>query len=99
MKNGKLTATNGTDTGRVQLFHWWPGRQYAGTSPIPPSLVREAERIGSRYLTFAVAELPQGPVAEYSLCCPKDMPDRAMGRRIALGRLASALEPMGWRVE
>lgn len=99
MNNGKVVATNGTDTGRVQIFHWWERRQFSGTSPIPPSLVKEAQRRGSRYLTFAVAELPQGPVAAYSLCCPKDTPNRAMGRRIALGRLASELEPMGWRVE
>ena len=99
MENGKLTVTDGSQTGRVQIFHWWPGRQYAGATPIPPSLVKEAERRGSRYLTFAVAQLPEGPVAGCSLCCPKDTPDRAMGRRIALGRLASELEPLGWRVE
>ena len=99
MNNGKVTVTNGGDTKRVQIFHWWPGRQFAGTCPIPPSAIREAERRGSRYVTFAVTELPNGPFAAWAFCCPKDTPDRAMGRRIALGRLASALEPLGWRLQ
>ena len=99
MENGKVNATNGDDTRRVQIFHWWPGREFAGVCPIPPSALLEAERRGSRYVTFAVTDLHDGPVAAWAFCCPKDTPDRAMGRRIALGRLASELEPLGWRLQ
>ena len=98
VNNGKVVITNGTTTNRVQIFHWWPGREFQGVCPIPPLAIRVAEKRGSRYMTFAVADLPDGPIAAWAFCCPKDTPDRERGRNIALGRLAKQLEPLGWRM-
>lgn len=101
MKHGKAVATNGVAIVPIQVFHWWPGREFLGSNPIPAYFVDEAKRRNSRYLTFAVADVPQGPISGLALCCPKDTPDRAMGRRIALGRLDANLESLGlgWMVQ
>ena len=73
---------------RIRIYHWWPGREFAGANPIPPLLLAEAERMGSRYLTVAKAENERG-FARYgwAFCCPKDAPRRHVGRELALERL------------
>ena len=102
MNNGKVIATNGTDRTRVKLYHWWPGRQWEGPSPIPPRLTHSAENRGCRYLTLASVD-EQGRDLPFScglaMCCPADTPDRKLGRKIALGRLNAEIEMYGWTLE
>jgi hypothetical protein len=94
--NGKLVATNDrVPDVPIHVFHWWPGRQWRSTSPIPSFLIREAERRGSRYLTLAIAETPEGALVGTAFCCPKDCPSRALGRKIALGRLLADMRGIG----
>ena len=77
------------ELGKVRVNHWWPGKEQ---TPIEPELIRLAEQRGSRYLTVATVELPGGErVQTTAFCCPKDVPTRRMGRRIALGRLQAVL--------
>ena len=90
-------ATNGTDEARVRIYHWWPGKPYCNGMPM--NLVKFARLRGSRYLSLAMAELPDATVSATAFCCPKDSPSRTMGRTIALGRLAKELEAEGWRLE
>jgi len=77
----------------MKVYHWWPGRQYAGPCPIPRHYVEKAEKMGSRYLTYAKQELGMpGRWAEgWAFCCPKDFPSRKLGREIAIGRLLAGL--------
>lgn len=76
----------------MKVYHWWPGREYRGVCPIPPHFVKQAEKMGSRYLTFAIEDTTRGPVAGWAFCCPKDVPSRKMGRQIAMGRLRAVME-------
>jgi len=73
---------------KVKITHWWPGREFKGPSPIPSYVIKVAEKRGSRYLTFALMEIDYQPVASgLAFCCPKDNPDKHLGRQIALGRM------------
>ncbi|RPJ40091.1 MAG: hypothetical protein EHM35_00355 [Planctomycetaceae bacterium] len=74
--------------GKIRVYHWWPGRQYAGESPIHPALLANCERRGTRYLTLAFCDGYFG----LARCCPKDNPSRRLGREIALGRLRANME-------
>lgn len=65
---------------------------------MPAYLVNEARRMDSRYLSLAVAELPEATISATAFCCPTDAPSRAMGRTIALGRLRKRLEKHGWEL-
>jgi hypothetical protein len=103
--NGKVIATNGEQIAPVKLYHWWPGRTWAGPSPIHPPAEAHWTRTGTRYATIARVYL-SGPtgvwlVVGWARCCPKDAPSRRMGRAIALGRLAKELADLntGWRLE
>jgi len=69
----------------VRIYHWWPGRKWAGPSPIP-DLERSAR--GSRYMT--VARLHSGDQVlgvGVARCCDLDVPSRKLGREIAIGRM------------
>jgi len=79
---------------RIQFYHWWPGRQYRGASPIPSFITKQAERQGTRYLTVAIGygQDGSGPFFGFAHCCPKDNPSRRLGRTIAEGRLRDALK-------
>lgn len=73
---------------KVKITHWWPGREFKGPSPIPATFIKRAESMGSRYLTVATLEIDYKPVAAgLAFCCPKDCPDKHLGRQIALGRM------------
>jgi hypothetical protein len=74
---------------KIRIYHWWPGREYKKDNPIPPWLLREAERMGSRYLTVATEERNDRLLLVYgwAFCCPRDTPSRSIGRKIAMGRL------------
>lgn len=74
----------------MKVYHWWPGRQYAGPCPIPSMYTKLAKDRGSKYLTVA-KEYQEGIgwVYGFAFCCPKDVPSRKMGREIAIGRLLS----------
>jgi len=74
----------------VKVTHWWPGRQWRGPSPIPAFMIEEAKRRKSRYLTYAQAGGYEDLCFGAAFCCPKDAPSRALGREIALGRLAKS---------
>ena len=94
--NGKVVAI--TEDGvevPVKVYHWWPGKTWAGPCPIEQLFVDDATDRGSRYMTVAYAPIGwQGctvHVTEAAFCCPKDTPNRRMGRTIALGRLAKSL--------
>lgn len=95
----KLVATDGTNAYPVRVCHWWPGREYQSVSPIPSFMVRQAERFGSRYLTFVNVQTETGMVAATARCCKKDQPQRATGRFIALLRLARTLKTLGMKLE
>ena len=99
----KVIATNGTDRTRVKIYHWWPGRQWEGPCPIPAYMIHRAVEKNTVYLTVAyIGDLAAGthyPTLGVAECCPKDIPERKLGRRIALGRLARELEPVGWTLE
>ena len=94
----KIIATNGTETGRVTLAHWWPGRL---TFEIPYHVIRKAYQDRTRYLTYIRAEVGDGEVTAWARCHPvKDrQSSREKGRFIALLRLARALKKLGWRLE
>jgi len=111
----KVIATNGEESVPVKIYHWWPGREWAGPSPIEAI---ENRLGGSRYITVARTRLlvdwpiwddPKDgtwPMPEdgwtvqgIARCCHKDVPDRKRGREIALGRLAKQLERVNWRLE
>lgn len=83
----------------IRIFHWWPGREYRGVCPIPSYLVREAEEKGTRYLTFVSLEMNDLVIEGVAECCPKDVPSRKMGRKIALGRLKSLVKHYGLEVD
>jgi hypothetical protein len=78
------------------MYHWWPDKPYC--NGMPQYLVREARRMGSRYLSLAVADLPDDTISATAFCCPIDAPSRKMGRTIALGRLGKELSGLGWRL-
>ena len=75
----------------MKVYHWWPGRTWAGPCPIPSIFIKEAERMGTRYLTFALDYHGNIPVCGVARCCPKDVPSRKLGREIAIGRMQSVL--------
>ena len=98
----KLVAKKGNDERPVSLKHWWPGRWTGGYDIVfvNERLIRKAYREGTRYMTMAHVDLGSGAaVASWSRCCPRDNPSRAVGRFIALLRLARALRPLGYRLE
>lgn len=92
--NKKVVAKKGVMEVPIKIYHWWPGREYAGPSPIPSYKVKEAFKKGSKYLTMACC----GDIVEFAECCPRDFPSRKMGTEIALGRLIKHLEVVGWTV-
>lgn len=103
--NGKLAVTNGDLTLPVKIVHWWPGRQYRHGGPrfLWPFIDRAIVR-GSRYMTLAIVQDPASADGQLFLiasahCCPRDAPDRHIGRAIALGRLQKAVERSGWRLQ
>lgn len=78
---------------KARVYHWWPGRRWAGPCPIPEPLVEKARERGSRYLTVARAEMEDGAeIVTAAFCCPQDNPSRRIGREIAVGRLASLVD-------
>ena len=83
----------------ISVFHWWPGRQWKKNCPIPSFLVQEAERMGSRYLTFISTRVGDEELAGWAFCCPKDVPDKKLGRRIAFGRMMAMCEERGIEVD
>jgi hypothetical protein len=83
----------------MHIFHWWPGREYRKQCPIPAFLVKEAERMGSRYLTFAIVETEERAIWGHAFCCPKDVPSRKMGKQIAVGRVMAMIEDFGFEVD
>ena len=91
-----LVATDGDFERPVRIYHWWPGKEWYRENPIPSFLVKEAEIKGSKYLTYTEAEDLNW---DFALCCPRDVPSRKMGRKIALGRLAKRLERQNFRLE
>jgi len=76
----------------MRFYHWWPSRQFRKGTPIPEFALEEAKRRGSVYLTVAVNEVGERRVFGVAYCSPKDNPSRAMGRRIAEGRLQTKLK-------
>jgi hypothetical protein len=83
----------------ISVFHWWPGREFKKECPIPSFLVQEAEQRGSRYLTFISARVGDEELAGWAFCCPKDVPDKKLGRRIAYGRLMAMCKERGVEIE
>jgi hypothetical protein len=75
----------------MRVIYWWPGRRFRKKNPIPEEFLRKAKRRGTRYLTVAYEEVNGRKVYGVAFCCPKDNPSRRMGKRIAIGRLRSAL--------
>jgi len=70
-----------------KVYHWWPGRVWAGPCPIPSWWVKQAKERGSRYMTFAYLKEGNRVLGVgVAYCCPKDVPSRSIGRAIALGR-------------
>ena len=80
------------DESDMTYFHWWPGRSFRGDCPIPEPFVRECQRRGTRYLTAARLTCGGRTVWGLAMCCPKDVPSREIGRRIARGRAVKAFE-------
>ena len=79
---------------RVKVYHWRPGRWDDEYCPIPSYFVKQAQKIGSRYLTVAVVLESDEPVSvDTAFCCPRDVPSREMGRRIALARAQKGITP------
>jgi hypothetical protein len=94
-----IVATNGSETGRVRLSHWWPGR-VCRLPNVNGRLWRRCLEGKTRYLTVFSAELPDGlEITASARCYPGDRPKKEKGRFIALLRLARALRAMGWRLE
>ena len=93
-----LVATNGTESHRVYISHWWPGR-LCRLPNIDMVGFRKAVRDGSIYLTTVSADLNGIVVSAHARCCPKDHPSRAKGRFIALLRLARFIRPMGYKLQ
>jgi hypothetical protein len=73
----------------MKIYHWWPGRTWAGPCPIPEEFIEMAIKRGSKYMTVAKKDFPQHNVyiTTAAFCNPKDVPCRAMGRHIAVERL------------
>lgn len=109
-----LVATNGKESHKVHLAHWWPGRYFEGWTgsegifnkwftmkkpPIPYDLVLKCLDQETRYLTYASVTVGNSAVQTCAMCCPRDNPSRRAGRFIALLRLARALRGMGYRLE
>jgi hypothetical protein len=83
----------------MKVYHWWPGRTWAGPCPIPPVFVAEAERLGTLYVTFAVHDDGVMPICGVARCCPKDVPSRKLGRAIAIGRLRSTAHALNISID
>ena len=82
----------------IKVTHWWPGRSWRGPCPIPRSIIKQTR--GSKYLTVAKVELEPGfTMFAFARCNPVDVPSRAMGRTIAVGRLRKMLEHEGYILE
>lgn len=76
-----------------KIAHWWPGRQFKKESPIPSYLIKEAQKKGTRYLTVVTLEWGgQEFMGGVASCCPKDSPDKELGRTIAIGRLWAQID-------
>jgi len=84
-------ATDGQTEYPVRIVHWWPHRQYAGRHPLTREELAYLHRRGTRFLTVVTCD----HYLRTAQCCPKDAPSRKIGRDIALGRLAKAIEPEG----
>lgn len=80
---------------RTKVVHWWPGRQYEYTCPIPAFIVDKALSMGSRYVTYAYCHNGKQAVAGWAYCCPKDTPSRRVGRDIATGRMRARARAIG----
>jgi len=90
-----LVATDGEFEAPVKVYHWWPGKEWRYGNPIPSFIIKEVKKRGSRYLTYVETFTPTSYVIwDHAACCPRDMPSRKMGRKIALGRLSKRL--MAW---
>lgn len=75
----------------MKIYHWWPGRTWAGPCPIPNDIIQEAEKRRTRYLT--VAKNTGFPlVYGIAWCNPKDVPNRKLGRHIATSRLEKNMQ-------
>jgi len=72
----------------MKIYHWWPGRKWAGPCPIPRYIIEKSERMGTRYMTVARQEVDGLMYEGIARCCPRDVPDKQLGRKIAIGRLA-----------
>ena len=95
-----LIVTDGKFETPVRIYHWWPGKEWYKENPIPSYIVKEVKQMGSRYLTYVSAEVDYDRfVSAWSVCCPRDIPSRKMGRKIALGRLGKRLESFDMRME
>lgn len=100
-----IVVRDGEKVGKVQIAHWWPGRSqysvrgygFSYISPFPAYVFRHTK--GTKYMTMVRAVFPDGELATYAKCCPKDQPSRATGRFIALLRMARLLKSMGLRME
>lgn len=89
---------SGSGLSPVLVNHWWPGREFAGTPPIPCIFIKEAERRGSKYLTTATVILPEFDFVEIAYCNPVDVPSKKRGRHIAVNRLRKRLKEAGYEV-
>lgn len=102
-----IVVRKGEEVGRVWIAHWWPGRpqySFVGTtisysSPFPAYIFKRGRGKHTRYMTMVRVEFAEGEFATYSMCCPKDQPNRAKGRFIALLRMARLLKSMGLKME
>lgn len=100
----KIVARKGSEERRVRLVHWWPGRWWwtedaHEVTPLPYSLIKQANEGKNRYMTYASVNFGTVEISAWARCCPKDQPTRAEGRAIVLERLGCALEQMGWELE
>jgi hypothetical protein len=93
-------VVSGTES-RVGLAHWWPERDHRWDhiSPVPSFMRHRAYQNKSRYITMVYANLPQGYLSTFAVCCEKDQPTREKGRFIALLRMGRLLKSMGLRME
>lgn len=92
-----MIATNGTESVKVHITHWWPHRYYSGGN-IPSYIRARALQDKTRYLTMANVDMENGIVAAFARCKKTDAPNRATGRELALSRLSVLLAPLGWRL-
>ena len=102
-----IVVKDGENVGKVNIAHWWPGRpQYSFrgnsisySSPFPVHIFHRGRGKHTKYMTMVRVEFPDGELATYAKCCPKDQPSRATGRFIALLRMGRLLKSMGLKME